>query len=377
MRTDTFADQFEEITDLPPCVPTRRSPQQAAERRFPMVAFSDIKVDTSRRGYLVKGLIASTGIAVVWGPPKCGKSFWIYDVLLHVALGWPYRGRPVQQTTVVCIALEGQEGVPARIEGFRRHHEVTTAPFYMITSRLNLIGEVDTLVKDIRAQLGSVRPGVVCIDTLNRSLVGSESKDEDMGKYLAAADKLREELKCVVIIVHHCGIDASRPRGHTSLTGAVESQIAVKRAATGDVVATLEFAKDMPEGAEVFSRLEPMTIGKDPDGDAITTLVVVAADQPAAGTKTAKADKLAQMPRAGLRYLHECIADAGRLPPKPSPEIPGGSKGVTLDEWRRRLEKHRIINPKGNPRQQFQRIHVTLLNAGAIGIWEDFVWAVT
>jgi hypothetical protein len=52
-------------------------------------------------------------------------------------------------------------------------------------------------------------------------------------------------------------------------------------------------------------------------------------------------------------------------------------KGVTLTEWRDRLEKVRVINPDGNPREQFKRIHVTLLNAGAIGIWEEFAWAVT
>ncbi len=36
-----------------------------------------------------------------------------------------------------------------------------------------------------------------------------------------------------------------------------------------------------------------------------------------------------------------------------------------------------IINPKGNHREQFKRIRVTLQNAKIIGIWEDFVWPVT
>jgi hypothetical protein len=33
------------------------------------------------------------GLIVVWGPPKCGKSFWVTDAMLHVALGWPYHLR--------------------------------------------------------------------------------------------------------------------------------------------------------------------------------------------------------------------------------------------------------------------------------------------
>jgi hypothetical protein len=41
------------------------------------------------------------------------------------------------------------------------------------------------------------------------------------------------------------------------------------------------------------------------------------------------------------------------------------------------LLKASIINRDGNPREQFRRIHVTLSNAGLIGIWNDIVWAVT
>jgi hypothetical protein len=92
-------------------------------RRFELQKFADILVDTTRRGYLVKNLLASTGLAVIWGPPKCGKSFWALDLGLHIALGWEYRGRRVQQAHVVYVALEGQHGFPARIEAFRRHHQ--------------------------------------------------------------------------------------------------------------------------------------------------------------------------------------------------------------------------------------------------------------
>src|ERR671910_3644702 len=84
----------------------------------------------------------------------------------------------------------------------------------------------------------------VGLDTLNRSLTGSESSDEDMSSYVNAADAIREAFTCFVGIVHHCGIDSSRPRGHTSLTGAVDAQIAVKRDASDRVIVTVEHMKD-------------------------------------------------------------------------------------------------------------------------------------
>lgn len=47
--------------------------------RFQLVRFSEIALDQTR-SYLVQGLIPREGLVVVWGPPKCGKSFWIFDL---------------------------------------------------------------------------------------------------------------------------------------------------------------------------------------------------------------------------------------------------------------------------------------------------------
>jgi RecA-family ATPase len=70
--------------------------------------------------YLVKGLIPSAGLTVIWGPPKCGKSFWTFDLVMHIAAGWEYCGRRVMQGAVVYCALEGTQGFRARVEAFRQ-----------------------------------------------------------------------------------------------------------------------------------------------------------------------------------------------------------------------------------------------------------------
>jgi hypothetical protein len=181
---------------------------------YPLQAFGNIQLETERRCYLVKGLIASTGLAVIWGPPKCGKSFLAMDLGMHIALGWDYRGHKVQQAPVVYIALEGRHGFPARVEAFRRHYGIENAPFYLLPASLDLVAKSGQLIASIKAQLGEDLPGVLFLDTLNRSLVGSESKDEDMARFLAAAEKVASELNCAVVIVHHCGVDATQPRGH-------------------------------------------------------------------------------------------------------------------------------------------------------------------
>src|SRR5262249_11373078 len=136
--------------------------------------------------YLVMGILPRVGLVVVWGPPKCGKSFWTFDLVMHVALGWQYRGRKVRQGPVVYCAVEGGYGFRYRIEAWRQRHlaeDHAPVPFWLIDVPIDLIADHDALIEDIRAQTGGVVPAAVVVDTLNRSLNGSESDDEDMAKY--------------------------------------------------------------------------------------------------------------------------------------------------------------------------------------------------
>jgi RecA-family ATPase len=244
---------------------------------FHLTRFGDVSLDLLN-SYLVKNLVPNGGLVVVWGPPKCGKSFWTFDLVMHVARGIPYRGRRVQQRIVVYVALEGDKGFRRRIEAYKRHHGLSDAPFYLITDPIDLVRDDKTLIDNIKQQTPAT-PVAVVIDTLNRSMSGSESSDEDMAAYIKAADAVRAAFGCTVIIVHHCGVDGSRPRGHTSLTGAADAQIAVSRDdPTNEVVVTLEWLKDGAEGDVITSRLELIELGLDEDGEQTTSCVIVAAE---------------------------------------------------------------------------------------------------
>jgi hypothetical protein len=286
--------------------------------RFQLRRFDELKIGTERT-YLVKGLIPRTGLVVVWGPPKCGKSFWTFDLVLHVALGREYRGRRVQQGPVVYCAFEGGSGYNARAEAFRQRHlpeDHENFDFFLLDAQIDLVKDQLDIVPAIRAQMSEGgAPACVVLDTLNRSLNGSESNDKDMAQYIRAADAIREAFGCVVIIVHHCGIDGTRPRGHTSLTGAVDTQLAVRRDAAGNIIVTLEWMKDGREGDTIASRLESVDIGTDIDGDPISSCVVAPIDMPAAPTRE---ERLTKNQETLFSILHET----------PS--------GLTVEEWNTR-----------------------------------------
>ena len=147
---------------------------------------------------------------------------------MHVALGWEYRGHRVHQGPVIYCAFEGQTGIEARVEASRwrilSEHQ-NPVPFYLQPVTINLVRDHPALIALIRTTFGEVWPVAIVLDTLNRSLHGSKSSDEDMTAYVRAADAIREAFQCSVIVIHHCGIEGTRPRGHTSLTGAADVQL--------------------------------------------------------------------------------------------------------------------------------------------------------
>lgn len=286
-------------------------------QRFDLVPFNDVRLDSGPR-YLIKGLIPREGLTVIWGPPKCGKSFLVFDMLMHVCLNWEFQGRRVSPGPVVYVACEGAHGFRARIEAFRQDkldESSEAPPFYLLPSQINLIAEHDALIDSIRDQLRDIEPVAVVIDTLNRSLAGSESHDGDMGAYVRAADAIREAFGCAVVVIHHCGIEGSRPRGHSSLTGAADAQISVTRIPPHRIRATVQYLKEGPEGTTFTGELKSVVVGQADDGDDITSCVVVECED-AQSTSQSLGPKLTHNQQTMLTVLTEA-----------------GPEGMTVEEW--------------------------------------------
>jgi hypothetical protein len=282
--------------------------------KFTLTRFDKLSLNTSA-AYLVRGLIPSQGLTVIWGPLKCGKSFWTFTVAMHIARGLDYCNRRVKQGAVVYLALEGGSGFKNRVEAYKQHNDITDAPFYLITDRVDLIRDHHALIDAIREQVGNEVPVLVVIDTLNRSLADSENKDEDMARYIGAADAIRDAFSCAVAVIHHSGVDGSRPRGHTSLAAAADALIAVSRDDAKNIVVEVEWLKDGQEGAVLLSRLDTVTVGTDSDGEVITSCIVVPLDSGATtftGSKDRRKTKEAKSLRAFRDALTEALITTGQ-----------------------------------------------------------------
>jgi hypothetical protein len=303
--------------------------QQQSERKFSLRKFSDVKSDPNEIAHFIKDLIPRSGITVVWGEPKCGKTFQLIDMTMHIARAIEYRGRKTQQGCIVYIVLEGKKGFEKRIEAYRQFHRITEeVPFYTIATGLDLIREHEALISDIKTELGPICPGVIVVDTLNRSLAGSENKPEDMGAYLSAAENVSRAFDdCAVLIAHHCGVEGTRPRGHSSLGGTVECQISVKKTESDLVIATVELAKDMEDGTEIVSKMEEVQLVPDREGTPRTSCVLVETNAPVKATDP----KLS----ANQKTMLSILLDAGR-------------SGLTTTEWNDKAKDLQIGGKRGH-----------------------------
>lgn len=343
--------------------------------RIQLIPFNEFKLGTQPR-YLVKGLIPRVGLTVIWGKPKCGKSFWLFDLLIHVVMGWDYRGRRVRQGVVVYCAFEGQSGLQARAQAIRltrlegNDEEI---PFFIMPVTLNLVRDHNALIAAIRTKLGGQIPVAIALDTLNRSLQGSESSDADMAAYIGAVDAIRTAFECAVPVVHHCGHNEERMRGHSSLPGAMEAEISVKRDAANRIVATVEAMKDGTAGLQIVSDLEVVEVGHDEDGDEITSCVVVPCDEAPTPQAQKKGRPLGPEGLLALEALDAAILDHGKRPSLA--DLPVGTVVVHADDWRGELYRRGLLDREHtNPSQQFKRLWTKLAAHGRIAQRENLFW---
>jgi AAA domain len=346
---------------------------RAPPRKLNLIRFGDIRPRLDGCP-LIKGVLEREQVSVIFGEAGCGKTFLMLDAALHIAAGLEWCGRAVAGGAVAYIAAEAGPGIENRVAAWKIVHTAKIGkgdiPFVAVTSPVDLChanaGDVERLIEAARDSYPE-SPALIVIDTVSRALAGgNENAPDDMGGFVRSLDSIRDALHCHVAAVHHAGKDTSKgSRGHSLLHCAVDTEIEVTRAASGISTATVTKQRDLPIDGQISFRLVPVELGRNDDGDPVTSCTIDHVDNFNVPTKPGK---LPDTARLALSQLQNCIADhAEKLPS--SAHVPAGGLGVTLDLWKRYLLSAGLINQDGNPRQQFKRIRVTLQDRGFVGVW--------
>ena len=305
----------------------------------------EARSEKPKRDWLIKDLVLSKTFGIVFGPPGCGKSFLVSDMCLTMAAGvlddsdarptwFGYKGRPFG---VVYVVAEGSDDFEIRLHAWMEANEIgddVVVPFVYLPTSVDLrSSDADAKkliaeIKGVSEQMGQrcgVRAEMVVIDTVARALAGgNENASEVMSAFVKNCGLIQEECGAVVLGVHHGTKDGSTgPRGHSGLHGAVDFEIEV----TGATKETpniwmVRKLKAGPGGASRRFRLKRRVVGRDEDGDEITSCVVVPARaEDGEAKEKPKGWRINPTEREFLDVLASVIDSKGAMPP-PDMQIP-------------------------------------------------------
>jgi hypothetical protein len=259
-------DDFDDLTAVP------AQPPKAP--RFEIISLTDFGSGPPPE-WFVKGVLARAGLGVIYGESGAGKSFLTLDLLMAIALGKTWNGKRVRQGRIVYACAEGQAGFRNRVKAYCKIHNVDpdNLPFGVITDVPNLLAQDHkALSKQVNAWGGADLLG---IDTYAQVTPGAnENSSEDMGKALTHIRLIHAETGAMPLLVHHSGKDTTRgARGWSGLKAAADTELEVLRDQEQRQLRVSK-QKDGEDGLVLPFRLEQVDLGRDPDGDPITSCVV-------------------------------------------------------------------------------------------------------
>ena len=357
---------------LPPFIITKPE-ERASPKSRPLLLTLEELLRLPPPEFLVAKIIPAGGMTVIYGPPKKGKTFLALSIGLHVAANREWFGHRVIGGVVIYIAGEGLGGLGNRVKAMLAHYRMdTTIPFYTRISAINLTDPTaaDALIKLVRNTVCDEPIAMVIIDTLARAMPGAdENSAKEVGLVIAACDRVREALDCAVVPIHHQGKDETRGlRGTSAIRGAVDASLLVTR--TGkQVTMKNEDQKDAEVAADmVFDMLDvtvPGTIGR-------TSLVPVLASQ--ADMDTARTFRPTGLSGLALDILDSCLAGPQSAQLPPSEDLPGNTRGVSLEVFRREWDARNAQRLPDARRKAFMRAIDALVEYRLIGLREPWIW---
>ena len=237
--------------------------------------------------WMVRGVLPLEGLAALYGASGSGKSFLMLDIAAAVAGGaYEWFVRRVTQAPVTYVCLEGEAGTGKRVKAWSLHHNKAVPDcLRFITQPFDLLSDdVADLARAVIA--GGGAGGLVILDTLNRAAPGAdENSSVDIGNLIAAAKELQSLSGGLVLLVHHTGKDSTKGlRGHSSLYAALDGAIEVTANDSRRAWSVAKSKDDITGDAHPF-KLEIVPVGKDDEGQDITSCVAVSDDSREVNTK--------------------------------------------------------------------------------------------
>ncbi|WP_426608643.1 AAA family ATPase [Bradyrhizobium sp. McL0616] len=313
--------------------PARPPPKPSHGSPLKLTYFEDCGAFVEKRSIL-KGIVHRGETLALIGPPGSGKSALVTEISVHAAGKRDWRGHRAKEACgVVVFALERADLFKRRLSAYQKRDGLHDLPIAVADAIIDLLSPtcVETIVSTVWAaeQKFGIRVGIVVIDTYAKGIAangGDEDKARDQNR--AAANLRNVHLRLGdddqeapdrggvnILLVGHTGKDETRgARGSNAHVGDVDVMVQI----SGDTIKVAEVIKgnDQAERQIAQFKLEPLELGRDEDGDAITTAIVSTDAVEAQPAPQAREPKLTPNQRTMLTLLHEA-----------------GPAGLLTEEW--------------------------------------------
>lgn len=230
--------------------------------------------------WLVKRLIPLNSVGALYGLPNVGKSFVVFDLASHARRGREWFGRKTQSGDVLYCYAEGAEGFAGRAKAWADNNDTSGGDVALMNKVPNLFRDskaADKLIaaaRECEAQSGQPVK-LIIVDTLAAATTGADgSSDKDMGTVCERLRKVATALECAVLVVHHSGKDVSKGmRGSSAILGAVDYTILAEEGKSASTL-SVEKMRDASKAQSVKFKLVEVVIGRDEDGEDVTSCIV-------------------------------------------------------------------------------------------------------
>lgn len=243
-------------------------------------SIEEFEGQSTKVDWFIKGFLPRAQLAILFGPSGSGKSFLAFDMCAAIAQGLAtWNGKRVMKGRVAYLVAEGVPGFRQRIKAYRKEHNVKASDIDMtIIAGIvpNLTDEAS--VARLKADMKAFGPyDLIVFDTFAQVTSGAnENSGEEMSTALKHCREISQVCGAMSLLVHHSGKDDTKgARGWSGLKAAADVELEVKRDKDGlQRSVSITKMKDGEDGVDQGFQLRTVVMGRDDDGDEITSCVV-------------------------------------------------------------------------------------------------------
>jgi hypothetical protein len=318
--------------------------------------------------FLVEAMIEERSLALVFGRPASGKSFFAVDVAASISTGEPFQGLKVQKGDVVYIAGEGHRGLRRRFDAWAKHHEINQKDIRVMISRSAVNYRDEDAAKEleeelIEAQKKGLEPSLFVIDTLARNYGdGDENSNADMSRFIRVVDSFNDKFGCATLIVHHSGhSDSQRGRGASSLKGALDTEFLCAKKDDA-ILVTCTKMKDFEAPADLYLKLTSVELGTTSNGKPVESAVLTKTNG------TVARSTITPSIRRNLRVFCEAATEYGGKAMLNKVVL---EYRVSLENWRKVFYRSATQDTAEAKRKAFERARKELVQKGHLEVYDD------